>query len=387
MKCIKCGGEIKPEFNICPYCGEPVQMVPDYSVYDEDDINVLLEETKDVTSKNNKAYIREQKSKEEQERKKAQKIVQLKKERNKKIAILGSCVAAIILVVGIVIAIVIGNLNSFEHQMKQADAAMFEEDYTTAEKYYKKAISIEPENIKVRLKLAQLYVETKNNSEAIALLEEVLERDAQNIDAYKLFYNIYSKENDVEAMYALLDGVTNSKILDIFSDVVIEVPKFDNQTGEYANRVSIILEAKTGLEIYYTLDGTDPKTNGIKYVTKIELEDEGEHVVKAVTKNSAGVYSRVVSETYTVVFEAPADPVVNPDGGTFYEPTYIYVTVPEGCIALYTWDRTDPTVYSNLYTSPILIPEGYNVFSVIIMDAKSGLQSSVYRGAFEYVTD
>ena len=290
MKCIKCGGEIKPEFNICPYCGEPVQMVPDYSVYDEDDINVLLEETKDVTSKNNKAYIREQKSKEEQERKKAQKIVQLKKERNKKIAILGSCVAAIILVVGIVIAIVIGNLNSFEHQMKQADAAMFEEDYTTAEKYYKKAISIEPENIKVRLKLAQLYVETKNNSEAIALLEEVLERDAQNIDAYKLFYNIYSKENDVEAMYALLDGVTNSKILDIFSDVVIEVPKFDNQTGEYANRVSIILEAKTGLEIYYTLDGTDPKTNGIKYVTKIELEDEGEHVVKAVTKNSAGVY-------------------------------------------------------------------------------------------------
>jgi len=79
MKCIKCGGEIKPEFNICPYCGEPVQMVPDYSIYDEDDINVLLEETKDVTSKNNKAYIREQKSKEEQERKKAQKIAQLKK--------------------------------------------------------------------------------------------------------------------------------------------------------------------------------------------------------------------------------------------------------------------------------------------------------------------
>jgi len=385
MKCIKCGGEIKPEFNICPYCGEPVQMVPDYSIYDEDDINVLLEETKDVTSKNNKAYIREQKSKEEKERKKAQKIALLKKERNKKIAIIGSCVAAVILVVGTIVGVLISNQNSFDYQMKQADAAMFEEDYTRAEKYYKKAIQIEPENIKVRLKLAEMYVETKNNSEAIALLEEVLERDAQNIDAYKLFYNIYLKENDFEAMYALLEGVTNTKILDIFSDVVIEKPKFDNTTGEYANQVTISLRAKKGLEIYYTLDGTDPKRNGIKYVDSIVLEDEGEHVVKAVTKNSEGAYSLVVSETYTIKFEAPADPIVNPDGGTFYEPTYIYVTVPEGCIALYTWDRTDPTVYSNIYTAPILVPEGYNVFSVIIMDAKSGLQSSIYRGAFEYI--
>jgi len=387
MKCIKCGGEIKPEFNICPYCGNPVQMVPDYSVYDEDDINVLLEETKDVTSKNNKAYIREQKSKEEQERKKAQKIALIKKERNKKIVILGSCVAAVILVIGIIASIVVSNNNSFEYQIKQADAAMFEEDYSSAEKHYKKAIIIEPENVRVRLKLAEMYIETENNLEAIALLEEVLEKDAQNIEAYKLFYNIYSEENNVEAMYELLDGVTNSKILDIFSDIVVEVPKFDNLTGEYSNRVSISLKAKKGLEIYYTIDGTDPKTHGIKYADKIELEEEGEHVVKAVSKNKDGAYSIVVSETYTIVFEAPADPVVNPDGGTFYDSTYIYITVPEGCIALYTWDRTDPTVYSNLYTAPILIPEGYNVFSVVIMDAKSGLQSSIYRGAFEYITD
>ena len=60
MKCIKCGAEVKSEFKICPYCGEPIQMVPDYSIYDEEDINVILEETKDVKSTKNKAYMKEE---------------------------------------------------------------------------------------------------------------------------------------------------------------------------------------------------------------------------------------------------------------------------------------------------------------------------------------
>ena len=48
MKCIYCGAEIKSELNNCPYCGTPIQMVPDYSIYDEDDINIILEGTVDL---------------------------------------------------------------------------------------------------------------------------------------------------------------------------------------------------------------------------------------------------------------------------------------------------------------------------------------------------
>lgn len=385
MRCISCGGEIKADFKICPYCGKPVQMVPDYNVYDEDDINLILEETKDVESKINKAYIRQQKENEDRERKKAIKVAQIKKERNKKIAIIGSCVGIFVCIIGFIVSAVINKNNSYDYQMKQADAAMFQEDYDTAEKYFKKALMIEPDNINVHLKLAELYVEVDKNSEAISCLDEVLKKDAQNLEAYRLYHTIYSKENNIEAMHALLEGVTNIKILDIFSDSVISSPKFDNPSGEYANRVKISLRAKNGVEIYYTTDGSDPKVNGTKYINPIELEEEGSFVVKAVAKNTAGVYSLVVSETYKIVFEVPSDPIVTPDGGTFYDPTYIYVSIPDGCIALYTWDGSDPTVYSNLYTAPILVPEGYHIFSVIIMDAKSGLQSSVYRGAFEYI--
>ncbi len=385
MKCINCGAEIKSEFNVCPYCGTTVQMVPDYNVYDEDDINVLLEETKDVESKNNKAYIKEQKEKEEKERKKAVQQAKLKKERNKKILIISVCIAvALLVIIGVVVGVVKNN-NSYDYQMKQADSAMFKGDVDAAEEYYLKALSIEPEDIEVRLELADLYIDKNEQDKAISLLEEVLDKDSENLDAYKMFFIIYSKNGDVDAIYTLLDGVKNTKILSIFEDYVVDTPTFNNKTGDYANNVKISLKAKKGLDIYYTIDGSDPKTNGIKYEDVIEFEEEGEHVVKAVTKNASGVYSLVVTETYTVKFEAPADPVVKPDGGTFYEPTYVYVIVPEGCVAVYTWDKSDPTMYSSLYTSPLLIPEGYNVFSVMIIDAKSGLTSSIYRGAFEYI--
>lgn len=387
MKCINCSAEIKSEFNICPYCGTPVQMVPDYNVYDEDDINVLLEETKDVESKNNKAYIREQKIKQEQERKKALKVAQLKKERNKKIMILGSCVAAFILVIGIVLGGIISKNNSYDYQMKQADAAMFEEDYDTAEKYYKKAIAIEPDNIKVRIKLADLYIEKDEIEDALKLLQEVVEKDASNLDAYKRFYTIYDKKNDTEAIMELLENVTDNKILAIFGDYVVKAPELSESSGEFGKIIRLEIDAKKGLEIYYTLDGTDPRKNGIKYEDIIELITEGEHTVKVVTKNSAGYYSKVITETYEIKFVAPEDPVVSPDGGTFMSPAYINIVVPEDCSVFYTWDRTDPSIYSSVYTSPIPVPEGYNVLSVVVIDNYSGLQSAVYRGAFEYIAD
>ena len=77
--------------------------------------------------------------------------------------------------------------------------------------------------------------------------------------------------------------------------------------------------------------------------------------------------------------------MVNPNGGNFTSTTYIYITVPTGCTAYYTWDRTDPTITSNVYTSPLLVPDGYNILSVILVDNNSGLQSEIYRGAFEYI--
>ena len=51
MKCINCGAEIKAEYKVCPYCGANIQIVPDYNVYDEDDINIIVENVNSIERK------------------------------------------------------------------------------------------------------------------------------------------------------------------------------------------------------------------------------------------------------------------------------------------------------------------------------------------------
>ena len=46
MKCSKCGAEIDAGSVFCKKCGEPVQMVPDYNILEDDFLVSLLEEEK-----------------------------------------------------------------------------------------------------------------------------------------------------------------------------------------------------------------------------------------------------------------------------------------------------------------------------------------------------
>lgn len=388
MKCINCGAEIKSEFNICPYCGKSLQMVPDYSIYDEEDINVIIEGAKDIESQNNKVLLKEQKEKKAREEKLA---LEEAKKRKTKMTILIIVISCILLIVLGVVAKVINDnnkSNSYDYQMKQADSAMFKGDMDSAEKYYLKALDLEPEDTAVRLELADLYIKKGNTEEAITLLEKAIVIDPLCTDAYEMLIDIYEEEDNLNAIIELKENaVKDTKILNLFSDYIVAAPTLSKEGGTYSEKIVLNITSKKGLEIYYTLDGTNPKTNGILYTGKVEISGAGMHTLKVVTKNSLGVYSEVITETYVINYSAPADPVVSPDGGTFEIPTKIYITVPEGCTAYYTWDRSEPNEFSSIYVSPITIPEGYNVLSVIIIDNETGLKSSIYRGVFEYIVE
>lgn len=382
MNCINCGAEIKPEFKICPYCGTTIQIVPDYSVYDEDDINIILNNTKEVNKK--PELTKEQK---EARAKAKQKAIEEAKQKKMKLTIaIVAIICVLIIAIGIIAKILIDNNknNSFSYQMKQADSEMFKGNIEEAEKYYLKALSLEPDNVEVRLELADLYMDKKDTDEAEKYLKEVIAKDKENYDAYRMLYNIYKDAGDTEAILNLKEGVTNNKILSIFADYSVDTPVLSVTGGKYKEDIKLSISAKKGVEIYYNLDGLDPRTNGTKYKSTIEIKGAGMHTVKVVTKNELGVYSDIVTETYVIEYEAPADPVVTPNGGNFDKETYVYITVPSGCSAYFTWDRTDPTEESDKYVSPILIPEGRNMLSVIIIDDETGLTSGIYRGMFEY---
>ena len=387
MKCINCGAEIKSEFKICPYCGSTIQIVPDYSVYDEDDINIILESTKDVTTRETAKKPELTKEQREARAKARQKAAEEAKQRKMKLTIAIVAIACVLLVIiGIVAKVAIdkNNSNSYAYQMKKADSAMFNGDMEAAEKYYLQALALEPDDVDVRLELADLYIKKADMDAAEKLLKEVIAKDAENYDAYRMLYDIYTEAGDTDAILKLKDGVTNTKILALFSNYSVDTALLSLTGGTYNSDIKLSISAKKDVEIYYTLDGSDPKTDGTKYKSTIEITGAGMHTVKVVTKNELGIYSDVITETYVIEYEAPADPVVTPNGATVDKETYVYISVPSGCSAYYTWDRTDPTAESTKYVSPIIIPEGRNMLSVIIIDDKTGLTSGIYRGMFEY---
>lgn len=379
MYCIHCGAEIKAEYNNCPYCGKPLQMVPDYSIYDEDNINIILENTQETVQSNTIT------------RKSSEKKAVQKKKKNTKMLIIVSIVSFVVLLLvvgfGIKISVDNKNNNSYEYQMKQADEAMFKGKYDSAELYYLKALELSPNDVRARLKIADIYLAKDEKENAIVVLEDAIAIDKENYDAFKKLYDIYEADSDIDGILDLKEIATTEKIKKIFEKYNVKAPSVDIPGGSYSEGIKLSFSAGKGLEIFYTVDGSNPIIQGIPFTDAIEISELGMHTVKFVALNSIGVYSDVVTETYVIKYDAPAEPEVTPNGGTFYTPTYIYISVPEGCSAYYTWDRSEPTNESSKYVSPILIPLGYNILSVIIMDDETELSSGIYRGVFEYITD
>ena len=51
MKCVKCGAEMKEGCIYCSVCGNEAQIVPDYSVLEEDYLRYLLTEEERTAKK------------------------------------------------------------------------------------------------------------------------------------------------------------------------------------------------------------------------------------------------------------------------------------------------------------------------------------------------
>lgn len=62
--------------------------------------------------------------------------------------------------------------------------------------------------------------------------------------------------------------------------------------------------------------------------------------------------------------------------------TVISIFAQTGCSVYYTWDGTDPTAQSERYQEPLVIPEGENTLSVIVIDDNTGLTSNIFRAVY-----
>ncbi len=402
MNCINCGARINDERKTCPYCGKSLQIVPDYSVFDDDDISILMEATtspqtsapKVEPEKPEQPKVKKPVDKETAERIKARKEreKQLELERKKKIQLVIVLVAVVFICVILFVAFFVvsdmvekNNATSFDYQVKQAESAIDAGDFELAESYYLRALELAPNDTDVRFTLADLYKNNEMPEKMIEMYNQIIEIDGQNYTAYKALFQYYNSINDVDAILALRSTVTNDRIMALFQNYAVESPKIYLEGGTYNGAIDVMISSKLEYEIYYTLDGSDPTKNGNLYTGTLKIDQTGMVTLKAAAKNEIGVFSNVVQETYYLEFEAPAAPVVLPDGGTFDTVTYIQIIVPSGCTAYYSWDGIDPTMDSQTkfeYTAPFVIPSGENVLRVIIYDNKTGLASETYRKIF-----
>ena len=160
----------------------------------------------------------------------------------------------------------------------------------------------------------------------------------------------------------------------------VSEPEFSLPGGEYAHYIFVEITAKSPGTIYYTLDGTTPSEASACYLSPIKLV-EGTTVVRAFVIDQNGNSSDISSEVYVLEFGALDPPTIIPQSGDYIGENYVKILVPDGCMAYYTLDGSDPTESSELYTGEFLMPTGTTTVRAMLEDAMgnlSGVSSVLY---------
>ena len=368
MKCKKCGAELPQGYVYCNICGAEVQLVPDYNLLDEDILSGMLQEGNASEKKTAKPPK--------------------KKSIRSNLFIWGSIctilVVAVFTLVFVFREIKIKQENSFEYQYQTAEDYFSAGDLDNALLYYERALELEPDNRNAKERLIDLYFEKNDEEAAASVLESLIAEDKTDRKSIERLIKLYDKRKEYDKILSLCKEVESNKLLDLFTDYIVEQPKFSNISGTYGKPLDIRISSAKKYEIFYTTDGSDPKEHGKPYQEAIPLKEEGTTVITAIAQNEKGIYSEPVTADFTIRYEPPNMPTASPAGGSYSEPQMISVQVPSDCTAYYTWDGSDPTEESFRYTGPIEMPMGNQVLSVIAVNSV-GLKSRIYRVNYVYM--
>ena len=409
MKCRYCKAEIPEGELYCKKCGREVQIVPDYNPLEEmltaqiqldgneqgSELDQYINQkrrnnnrtgqsagrntgrsasrtTAAMTGRRMTGNTTGQMLTEKERRKRQSAKAARKKALRRKRRIVLLIMAAIVVLAGAGFYVVYQN--SYNGIMKKAQKAAQSKDYTTAEAYYKQAISKNTKKADAYTGLADVY----KTDEGTTLFEEAVSKQSGNVELYKACMDFYLKSDQNMEIPELLDSV-NDSMLEKLSDYVVDEPKFSLEDSTTYDDVQKLLLTADKDTIYYTTDGTDPDLTSTKYTSEGIQISEGETTIKAIAVNKKGVPSAIGKKTYTVEFPVEDAPAVSPSTGQYDEAVQIEVKVPEGYTAYYTTDGTDPTTASTKYTGPIDMPKGETLFKVVLVNGKGRMSGITTR--------
>lgn len=413
MKCRYCKAEIPEGELYCKKCGREVQIVPDYNPLEEmltaqiqldgneqeSELDQYINQkrrnnnrtgqsagrntgrsasrtTAAMTGRRMTGNTTGQMLTEKERRKRQSAKAARKKALRRKRRIVLLIMAAIVVLAGAGFYVVYQN--SYNGIMKKAQKAAQSKDYTTAEAYYKQAISKNTKKADAYTGLADVYQSQDKTDEGTTLFEEAVSKQSGNVELYKACMDFYLKSDQNMEIPELLDSV-NDSMLEKLSDYVVDEPKFSLEDSTTYDDVQKLLLTADKDTIYYTTDGTDPDLTSTKYTSEGIQISEGETTIKAIAVNKKEVPSAIGKKTYTVEFPVEDAPAVSPSTGQYDEAVQIEVKVPDGYTAYYTTDGTDPTTASTKYTGPIDMPKGETLFKVVLVNGKGRMSGITTR--------
>ena len=254
---------------------------------------------------------------------------------------------------------------------------------------------------------------TDDKETQLVILQQIVDKDPDNYLAYKQLLQLYLDQDAMPEIAELAKNAPNSIIASMFKPYLIDAPYLELTPGNYDYSQVLVISAKSGYDIFYTVDGSSPMESGVPYTGPITLES-GHYTVVAVCRNDKKVYSEEETGEYQIGLDTaqgvvqgmPAgvgtgsldqsgpnaeDPTVSsdsssgieqpqvyPQSGTYTTPQRIVIDVPIGYKAYYSWstDRTLTPENGTAYQGGITMPEGSSVLSVIVTDG-NGNSSSV----------
>jgi len=159
------------------------------------------------------------------------------------------------------------------------------------------------------MEMAEIYLMREEYDSAIVLLTEIIRLDKENETAYQYLIDIYAGKEQYKQIEQLAEYAEAKEIKELFKDYLVAAPNIYPGGDTFYTELNVTVFSVDDYAIYYTTDGTDPITNGKRYVegVGIDLMNSGLYTVKAVCKNRKNIYSDVVKHSYQIILTPPEE--------------------------------------------------------------------------------
>lgn len=228
-------------------------------------------------------------------------ISERKKQYKKFYISLGTTIGIMFLVL---IAFLLLNNNSklSLEQTKKGQDYFAIKNYQKAEEAFKKALSADEKNNTARLGLAETLDLLEKDDEAVIIALKGIELSPGNIDFYRFVIQNYTKNNKIEKALEFLLEITNQPILLKLKDERPAPIKLSPNPGSYDRPITVTLSSDINSTIYYTLDGSSPNLNSLKYTAPLPIDTE-KTTLKAIAINTSYLIGDEVTVSYNIYKE------------------------------------------------------------------------------------